>query len=338
MSTAPADGPALAPSPASDSKHYRGRYAPSPSGWLHLGNARTALVAWLRARRSGGSLTLRIDDLDAPRTVPEAVLGNLAELRWLGLDWDEGEDVGGPHAPYRQSLRGDRYAAALEQLQRGGAVFECYLSRKELQAIASAPHARAPVYGEAERRANAAIAAGKRAQGRAPSLRLRLEPGEIRFLDALAGPQRFVVGRDFGDIVLRRSDGLWAYQLATVVDDAAMGVTEVVRGDDLLASTAVQLVLYRALDLTAPSYLHLPLLLDAAGQRLSKRRGSGTLHALRASGVPPERVVGLLAYGLGLLSELRPAVPAELVQRFDLGAVSSAPARLDAAALAWLAG
>ncbi len=331
-----AASPARVLAPGVGKNAYRGRYAPSPSGWLHLGNARTALVAWLRARQSGGGLTLRIDDLDAPRTVPEAVSGNLAELRWLGLDWDEGEDVGGPHGPYRQSLRGERYALALERLEAGGAVYECYLSRKELHAIASAPHARAPVYGEAERRANAAVAALRRAEGRAASLRLRVDPGEIRFRDALAGPQRFVVGRDLGDIVLRRSDGVWAYQLATVVDDAAMGVTEVVRGDDLLPSTAIQLVLFRALGLAAPGYLHVPLLLDAAGKRLSKRRGSDTLHELKAAGVPPGRVVGLLAHSLGLLPEPRPATPPELLEGFDLAAVSTAPAYLDDAKLAWL--
>jgi len=326
-----------AASPGAHGSAYRGRYAPSPSGWLHLGNARTALVAWLRARSAGGTLVLRVDDLDTPRTVEQAVEGNLEELRWLGLTWDEGPDVGGPHRPYRQSEREARYGRALERLRATGRLFECYLSRKELQQIASAPHGGGPVYAEAERRANAAAAARKRAQGRTPSLRLRVEPGEVRFADALAGPQRFRAGDDFGDIVVRRSDGLWSYQLATVVDDADMRVTEVVRGDDLLPSTAVQLILYRSLGLPAPGFLHVPLLLDESGRRLAKRTGAGTLHALRAAGVPPERVVGLLAHGLGLLPEPRAVSAAELLAGFDAAALARAPARLDPAALAWLA-
>lgn len=279
---------------------------------------------------------MRVDDLDAARTIQEAVDGNLEELRWLGLDWDEGPDVGGPHGPYRQSERGARYGEALERLRATGRLFECYLSRRELQEIASAPHGGAPVYGEAERRINTASATRKRARGRPPSFRLRVDPSEISFVDALAGPQRYRAGTDFGDIVARRSDGLWAYQLATVVDDAAMCVTEVVRGDDLLPSTAVQLVLYRALGLPAPGFLHVPLLLDDSGRRLAKRAGADTLYALRSAGVRPERVVGVLAHGLGLLPELEPVSPGDLVADFDPDALYRTPQRLDAAALGWL--
>jgi len=297
---------------------YRGRYAPSPSGWLHLGNARTALAAWLRARRLGGAFVVRVDDLDGPRTVPEAVEGNLRELSWLGLDWDEGPDVGGPHGPYRQSERGERYADALETLQRQGRVFACYLSRRELAEIASAPHGRTPVYGPAERRANARVAAAKQAEGKLPSLRFQVTPGTVRFVDALAGPQRFDITRDVGDVVVRRADGLWAYQLAVVVDDAAMQVGEVVRGDDLLPATAAQLLLYDALGHRPPGFAHLPLLLDEGGQRLAKRRGSLTLHALRDAGVRPERVVGLLAHGLGLTGSLQEVTATELVADFEL--------------------
>lgn len=315
---------------------YRGRYAPSPSGWLHLGNARTALLAWLRARQQGGALVMRVDDLDGPRTVPEAVDGNLAELRWLGLDWDEGPDVGGPAAPYRQSQRTDRYQAALDALAATGRVFPCYLSRRELRHIASAPHGATPVYGPAQRRANHGLAAGKRAEGKPPSLRLRAEPASLAFDDALAGPQSFEASLDIGDVVVRRADGLWAYQLATVVDDAAMGITEVVRGDDLLRSTGTQLLLYGALELTPPAFAHVPLLVDTGGQRLAKRRGSLTLTALRRAGVPPERVIGLLAHGLGLLPERREVAASELLPAFSLASVPRAPAVLSATDVDWL--
>ncbi|MEJ2287796.1 MAG: tRNA glutamyl-Q(34) synthetase GluQRS [Deinococcales bacterium] len=315
---------------------YRGRYAPSPSGWLHLGNARTALAAWLRARRSGGAFVLRVDDLDGPRTVPEAVEGNLRELAWLGLDWDEGPDIDGPYGPYRQSQRGEHYAAALERLRSQGRIFACYLSRRELARIASAPHGRTPVYGPAERQANARIAASKRAEGKPPSLRFRVDVGTVRFEDSVAGPQRFDAGRDVGDVVVRRADGLWAYQLAVVVDDASMQISEVVRGDDLLPSTAAQLLLYDALGWPPPAHAHLPLLVDASGQRLAKRRGSLTLQALRDAGVRPERVVGLLAHGLGLTPRLQEIAAAELVASFDLAGVRRAPARLGADEQAWL--
>ncbi len=315
---------------------YRGRYAPSPSGWLHLGNARTALLAWLRARSRGGELVLRVDDLDAHRTVPEAVDGNLRELTWLGLDWDEGPDIGGPLGPYRQSERGERYAAALAVLQRQGRIFPCYLSRRELHQVASAPHGRSPVYGELERKANARLAERKRAEGKVPSLRFRIAPGTIGFDDVVAGPQRAAAEHDVGDIVVRRADGLWAYQLATVVDDAAMAVSEVVRGDDLLPSTAAQLLLYRALGHAAPAFAHVPLLLDEHGERLAKRRGSLTLRALREAGVRPERVVGVLARGLGLTDGLEEIAAAELVADFDLARIPRTPSRLSTEEQTWL--
>ncbi len=315
---------------------YRGRFAPSPSGWLHLGNARTALLAWLRARSSGGALVMRVEDLDGPRTVPGAVAGNLHELRWLGLDWDEGPDRGGPFGPYRQSERGEHYTAALGRLRAAGLVAPCYLSRRDLRELARAPHGPAPVYGPRERRRNDRIAARRRVEGKVPSLRVRLPPGDIRFDDLLAGAQRFEVRRDVGDIVVRRADGIWAYHLAVVVDDAAMGVREVVRGDDLLPATAAQLALYRALELEPPAYLHVPLLHDATGQRMAKRRGSLTLHALAHAGADPHRVVGLLAHSLGLIPEPRPSTPAALVPDFTVAAVRRDPDRLDRARLAWM--
>jgi len=319
---------------------YRGRFAPSPSGWLHLGNARTALLAWLRARALGGAFVLRVEDLDGPRSRPEAVTGNLEELRWLGLDWDEGPDVGGPHAPYLQSRRSVLYAAALERLAAQGLTFDCYLSRKDLAELASAPHGPAGAgegaYGAAERARNVALTAAKRAAGKAPSVRFAVPDVVVTFDDLFAGPRSYDARREVGDVVVRRADGLWAYQLAVVVDDAAMGVTEVVRGADLLPSTAAQLLLYAALGAEPPRFAHLPLLVDGGGERLAKRRGSLTLRELAAAGVRPERVVGLLAHGLGLVPTPTELTAAELLAAFDPSRTAFPEARLTDAELAWL--
>lgn len=296
---------------------HRGRFAPSPTGSLHLGNARTALVAWLRARSAGDSFLLRIEDLDGPRTVPEAVTGNVAELRWLGLDWDEGPDIGGPSAPYVQSQRSGRYQRALDYFTHQDLTFECWLSRKDLRELASAPHGDLPAYGEVERRLNQEIRAAKQAAGKEPSIRLKgpetAGSKVLEFTDILAGRRQFDVAAAIGDIVLKRADGLWAYQLAVVIDDIAMGIREVVRGNDLLASTGAQLLLYRALEAPPPAFLHVPLLLDATGERLAKRRGSLTLAELARSGVRPERVVGLLGYSLGLLKLPAAVKPGDLL-------------------------
>ncbi|MFA5550396.1 MAG: tRNA glutamyl-Q(34) synthetase GluQRS [Trueperaceae bacterium] len=318
---------------------YRGRFAPSPSGWLHLGNARTALVAWLRARAQGGAFVMRVEDLDGPRTRQEAVRGNLDELRWLGLDWDEGPDVGGPHGPYLQSQRSELYEAALERLAAAGLTFPCYLSRKELAVVASAPHgnvsggASEGVYGAAERAANERLATAKQAEGRAPSVRVAVPNATLRFSDALAGAQEVNLLPEVGHFVVRRSDGLFAYQLAVVVDDAAMGITEVVRGADLLRSTAAQLLLYRALGQPPPGFAHVPLLLDESGQRLAKRRGSLTLHELRAAGVEPGALVGLLGQSLGLVPAGEEATAPELLAEYRQrqGALRFSPIDLGAA-------
>jgi glutamyl-tRNA synthetase len=315
----------------------RGRYAPSPTGWQHLGNARTALVAWIRGR-AGGGFVLRVEDLDRPRTVPEAVGGNLEELRWLGLDWDEGPDVGGPHAPYLQSRREAGYEAALAALAAAGRTFDCYLSRKDLRELSSAPHGAGPVYGPRERAANARWADRKRAEGKEPAVRLRMPHGAVRVDDSLRGPRDVDLRAEVGDLVLRRADGAWAYQLAVVVDDAAMGVAEVVRGDDLHVAAAGQIALHRLLGSRPPDHLHLPLLHDADGVRLSKRRGEGTLRALREAGVPASRVVGLLAWTLGQRPRPVPLTAAELAASFELDRVPRHPVALPAPAWAWLHG
>ena len=307
----------------------RGRFAPSPTGDLHLGNARTALLAWARARRAGQRFVMRVEDIDGPRTVAHAVDGNLAELRWLGLEWDEGPDVGGGRGPYRQSERSERYQAALETLAAAGRLFPCYLSRRDLREVASAPHGpTGPVYGAAERAANERLRAARSATAASFSLRFDPEPGALELVDALRGRVVFDTERDVGAIVVRRADGLWAYALAVVVDDAAMGVSEVVRGDDLLAASGAQLALQRALGLPTPRYLHVPLLLDARGERMAKRRGDHTLRALREAGVDPARLRGALLASAGLLDAPEPLTPDQVVALAD-------PARLAPEARAW---
>ncbi len=271
--------------------------------------------------------------------MPSAVAGNLAELRWLGLDWDEGPDVGGPHAPYRQSERGERYLTALARLDTDGRLAEDWLSRRDLREAASAPHGpTGPVYGEAERRLSAAAAEARRRAGRSPAQRARFGPedGEVEARDRRHGVRRFDLARDVGDVVVRRSDGLWAYALAVVVDDAAMGITEVVRGDDLLDATGAQVALARALGLTPPVYAHAPLLTDAEGARMAKRRGGATLADLRVGGADPRRVVGALAATLGWIAAPRPLTPAEALRDCDTAAWPDGPTRWTPELDAWV--
>ena len=310
----------------------RGRYAPSPTGYLHLGNARTALVAYWQARAQDGSFVLRVEDLDSARSKPEMVTANLDELRWLGLEWDEGPDVGGPYAPYVQSERHELYQQTLEQLQASGHIYECYLSRKDLRAVASAPHGHMPVYGVQERELNTKLRDRKRLEGKTPSLRFRVDKPVRSFCDAFQGKQR----SETGDFVVKRADGEWAYQLAVVVDDLTMHISDVVRGDDLLQSTGAQLQLYEALGETPPRFLHVPLLQDETGERMAKRKGSLTLTALQNQGIKPERVVGLLTHSLGLMPE-----PTEIPIKGSLdlyrpSALNPTPFSLTADLLAWL--
>jgi glutamyl-tRNA synthetase len=315
----------------------RGRFAPSPTGALHLGNARTALLAWASARAQGGAFVLRVEDLDPPRTVAEAVAGNLDELRWLGLEWDEGPDVGGPHAPYRQSDRSERYAEALDALAAAGRLADDWLSRKDLHDPASAPHGpTGPVYGPRARARSARVAGARRDEGRAPSWRARFDPGTVVVDDVRLGRRAFDVETEIGDLLVRRSDGLWAYALAVVVDDAAMGITEVVRGDDLWDATGAQAALALALGRRPPRYGHVPLLLDAAGTRLAKRHGAWTVARYREDGVDPRRVVGALAASAGLLEAPRPVHPRSLLAGFDLTRLAPGPARWTEALEAWV--
>ena len=312
----------------------RGRYAPSPTGALHLGNLRTALLAWLLARSAGGGFILRMEDLDLPRVRPGAAQQILDDLRWLGLDWDEGPDVGGPYGPYTQSARQAIYLGELARLRSLGLLYPCYCTRAELHAsaahgsIASAPHAgdQPPRYPgtcraltERERRA-------REAAGRRPSLRFRVPDAPISFDDRIAGPQTERVGETTGDFIVRRSDGLIAYNLAVVVDDALMAITQVARGSDLLAVTAPQRALALALGYPPPTdYAHLPLATDAMGARLAKRDAAAGVAALRARGVSSEQVVGALAASVGLWQAGEPATPRALLAAFDPARISPQP-------------
>jgi glutamyl-tRNA synthetase len=292
----------------------RGRYAPSPTGALHLGNLRTALLAWLFARVRGGSFLLRVEDLDRPRVVPGASEHLLADLRWLGLDWDEGPDMGGPCAPYVQSERLALYSAYLQRLDEAGLVYPCYCSRAEIARAASAPHGEeGPRYPGTCRHLSAARRRQYEAEGRRPSLRLRV-PDErvIAFTDLVAGPTSQCVQQAVGDFILRRSDGIFAYQFAVVVDDGLMGINQVVRGADLLSSTARQILLFELLGFVIPTFAHVPLWLDSTGHRFSKRVRSAGLDPLRARGATPEQIVGQLAASCGLVT------PGEAISAADL--------------------
>jgi glutamyl-tRNA synthetase len=273
----------------SKEQRYRGRLAPSPTGYLHLGHARTFWTAQARARAQGGTLIFRNEDLDRARCRPEFVSAAMEDLRWFGLEWQEGPDQGGPFEPYHQSGRFDLYRSALEKLRAGGFIYPCTCSRKDIQQAATAPHAEdeEPIYpGTCRQNRKSEIV------NRKFSWRFRVPDGEIiSFNDGNSGPQQFVAGKDFGDFVVwsrRDESDIPAYQLACVVDDAAMQITEVVRGADLLASTARQILLYRALDFKPPAFFHCPLLRDAAGGRLAKRHDALSLRTLRERGEKPD--------------------------------------------------
>jgi glutamyl-tRNA synthetase len=305
---------------------YRGRFAPSPTGDLHLGSAATALVAWLSARVAGGRLVVRVEDIDRPRVVAGSEARQLDDLRWLGLDWDEGPDVGGPHAPYRQSERTAAYDDALARLAARDLLYHCDCSRAEIARVASAPHPG----DEGPRYPGTCRAHGLAARPfrRPPAVRLRVPAGTTAVDDALAGRVTQDVAADVGDFVLRRGDGVYAYQLACVVDDLAMGVTEVVRGRDLLDSTPRQALLASLLGSPAPAFAHVPLVVGAEGARLAKRARGVALRDYRDAGIAPGAVVAGLARLLGLPPA---ASPRALLERFDRRALAGRrEARLDA--------
>jgi glutamyl-tRNA synthetase len=284
---------------------------------MHLGLARTALLGWLRARSKGGSFVLRSEDLDTPRVVPGADARLLTDLHWLGLDWDEGPDVGGPHMPYVQSQRLRHYQSAIAALTARGRIYPCSCTRKEL-AIASAPHGPSdfgPTYPGTCR------SAPRRGQ-RALCWRFRTPDALPEFVDGLLGD---VSPSAQGDFVVQRADGTFSYQLAVVVDDIAMQISEVVRGADLAGCTGWQLALYHALGANPPTFVHVPLLLAADGKRLAKRDGALSISELRARGVAAAAIVGALAESVGLVQPGARCEPRELVADFALERLTERP-------------
>ena len=287
----------------------RGRFAPTPSGRMHLGNVFSALLAWLSVRAAHGELVLRIEDLDTLRCSAENAEILKDDLRWLGLTWDAEQPD--------QSTRSEYYESILDRLRGEGFVYPCWCTRGDLKNAANAPHASDghPIYPgtcrdltEEERAAKAKV--------RAPLWRLRVPDESIAFSDGHYGPYAENLSRECGDFILRRADGVFAYQLAVVADDIDAGVTQVVRGRDLLSSTPRQLYLYRLLNAAPPEYYHVPLLTAPDGRRLSKRDGDQSLENLRAK-YTPEEIIGKLAFACGLQASPAPTTPQSLARTFD---------------------
>lgn len=293
----------------------RSRFAPSPTGPLHLGNLQTGLAAWLQARLANALFILRIEDLDRPRCRPAYADGIAEDLRWLGIDWDVGPGRS-PAVDYRQGARNDIYHAALTRLAERGDLFPCACSRRDLAELASAPHGPlGPVYPGTcrDRRIQAA---DFKAPGR-DAFRFRCRPGIRAVEDRLQGDVHCDMAHEVGDFVVFRRDGVIAYHLAVVADDIEMGVTDVLRGEDLLWSVFPQLELYDAFDAESPAYWHVPLRRDAAGRRMAKRLGGVTLQSLRSRGESPETVTGALAFGLGLIDREEPTSAQDLLGHLD---------------------
>lgn len=301
-----------------------GRLAPSPTGAQHIGNARTYLLAWLSIRSRGGRVVLRIEDIDSPRIKPGAARQAIDDLHWLGLEWDEGPDQGGPRAPYVQTQRLGLYQAALEELKRAERVYPCTCTRSDIASAASAPHAgqEGPIYpGVCSHRSarDAASLDGPYAW------RFRASDREHHLVDLAQGEQRCQVARELGDFVVGKSDGLPAYQLAVVVDDHAMSITEVLRGGDLLPSAFRQLELYDFFGWRPPLFAHVPLVVGPDGRRLAKRHGDTRLATLREQGIAPQKLLGILAWSCRLRSTPQPVSARELLADFDLQQIAKEP-------------
>jgi glutamyl-tRNA synthetase len=295
------------------------RLAPSPTGALHLGNARTFLANWLLARQNGWRVMLRIEDLDGPRIKPNSVQELITDLHWIGIDWDEG--------PVFQSSRLPIYTGAVDQLMRLGLAYACCCTRKEVESAASAPHAEdgAAVYPGTCRGRFASATQAAAFAGRPPAIRFETPDRTMDWIDAFQGAQKCNVARQLGDFVIAKADGTPAYQLAVVIDDLTADITHIVRGDDLLDSTPRQILLYQALQQGSrvPHYYHLPLVVGPDGLRLAKRHGDSRLCSFRNQGIPPSSVLRLLARWCGIDTNGDIINAASLIGRFDLSKLSA---------------
>jgi glutamyl-tRNA synthetase/nondiscriminating glutamyl-tRNA synthetase len=317
----------------------RVRFAPSPTGQLHVGNARTALFNWLFARQAGGVMVLRIEDTDVARSEARFEDQLLDDLKWLGIDWDEGPDVGGPHAPYRQSDRLELYREHAERLVKEGKAYLCFCSQEELERDRerALQHQQPPIYSGKCRALDPEESQHRRANGEAAAIRLRIPEHPIRFHDIVHGPVEFA-SEVVSDPIILRSTGIPVYNYVVVVDDALMDITHVIRGDDHLSNTPKQVALYEALGWPVPEFAHLSTILGADRERLSKRHGATSIANFREMGVLPEALVNYLALlGWAPTGGTREIFsPAELVKEFSLQRVTPSPAVFDMEKLHWL--
>ncbi len=314
----------------------RSRFAPAPSGSIHVGNARTGLFSWAFARHHGGAFVLRVEDTDASRVTEEAFHGVMDSLRWLGIDWDEGPDVGGPFGPYRQSQRMDIYRETTERLLAQGDAYRCYCTADELDERRKAALARGEPPGYDGMCRDPEVRAAFEAEGRPSVIRFVMPDREHVVHDLVKGEVRWGRGQ-LRDFVLVRSDGTPVFLLAVAVDDLLMEITHVIRGDDLLASAPRNAAVIQALGGTPPSYAHVPQVNGPDGKPLSKRHGSTSVEAFREQGILPEALLNSLALlGWSKDAETTFLSKQELVEAFDLGRVSSNPARFDPEKLGWM--
>ncbi|XPV75708.1 MAG: tRNA glutamyl-Q(34) synthetase GluQRS [Desulfovibrio sp.] len=308
----------------------RSRLAPSPTGYMHLGNIWSFLLCWLLVRSKSGTVVLRMEDIDPARSRDEFVQGIIEDFAWLGLDWDEGPACSGEDSlsgPFFQSQRLEEYGRVLKKFQQQGHVYPCFCTRKELRELAGAPHGpdACTVYPGLCRDLTEQECDLKRKNGRNPSLRMRCPQDIVSFQDMLHGEVSLNIDQCGGDFPVRRSDGVFAYQLAVVLDDIAQGITHIVRGDDILHCTPRQVYLYELLGAKVPEYAHIPLVLDHENERLAKRHKSLEVRQLRESGVTADAICGYLAYRAGLIPELKKVAASSLVAGFDICNISLEP-------------
>lgn len=302
----------------------KGRFAPSPTGRMHLGNIAAALVSWLSVKSRGGKWVLRIEDLDPQRSRMEYARQIEDDLIWLGLEWDEGGiDGKGDNGPYMQSRRDDRYSDVLKQLKSTGLTYPCFCSRGEILSTQAPHQSDGRIVYQGTCRPPALGGMRQEEPTRRGATRLFVPDKEITFTDRHFGAQSVNLAHHCGDFILQRADGAWAYQLAVVVDDADMGITEVVRGSDLLLSSAQQIYLYNLLELTPPEFAHVPLVCNAEGRRLSKRDQSLSMEAMRSAGLTPQEIIGKAASLMGLLPKPEPVTAASLIDIFEWSKIPS---------------